>query len=153
MRPEDLPRITASHMVKSVDLNHHGTLYAGRAAEWVVETGFMTARAALDCSPANIVCVRMNGMDFREPVRAGETIVMEGRPVTVGRTSISIYVKVTTLRPHQPPKLATEGLLTFVHVIEGKAMPHGVTAEPTADPELQRLQAVLEAERARSRQG
>ena len=29
------------HLVKSEDLNHHGTLYAGRNAEWFVEAGFI----------------------------------------------------------------------------------------------------------------
>lgn len=28
-------------MVIQEDLNHHGTLFAGRAAEWFVATGFM----------------------------------------------------------------------------------------------------------------
>ena len=31
------------HLVKSEDLNHHRTLYAGRTAEWFVETGFVAA--------------------------------------------------------------------------------------------------------------
>lgn len=26
-----------SHLIKSEDLNHHGTLFAGRTAEWLVE--------------------------------------------------------------------------------------------------------------------
>lgn len=34
-----------SHLVKSEDLNHHGTLFAGRTAEWLVEAGFVTAAA------------------------------------------------------------------------------------------------------------
>ncbi|MDP2989667.1 MAG: hypothetical protein Q8O57_03775 [Kiritimatiellota bacterium] len=32
-----------NHLVKSEDLNHHGTLYAGRTAEWFVESGFIAA--------------------------------------------------------------------------------------------------------------
>ena len=32
-----------SHLIKSEDLNHHGTLFAGRTAEWLVE-------AAAGCS-------------------------------------------------------------------------------------------------------
>jgi len=35
MRPEQFSHITSSHMVKSSDLNHHGTLFAGRVAEWL----------------------------------------------------------------------------------------------------------------------
>ncbi|MEL7655970.1 MAG: acyl-CoA thioesterase, partial [Bacillota bacterium] len=32
-----------SHLVKSEDLNHHGTLFAGRSAEWLVEAAFVAA--------------------------------------------------------------------------------------------------------------
>ena len=31
------------HLVKSEDLNHHRTLFAGRGAEWLVEAGFIAA--------------------------------------------------------------------------------------------------------------
>ena len=31
------------HLVKQEDLNHHGTLFAARAAAWVVESGFAAA--------------------------------------------------------------------------------------------------------------
>ena len=31
------------HVVMGGDLNHHGTLYAGRTAEWFVEAGFISA--------------------------------------------------------------------------------------------------------------
>src|SRR5665254_21309 len=34
-----------SHLVKSEDLNHHGTLYAWRSAEWLVEGAFVAAAA------------------------------------------------------------------------------------------------------------
>ncbi len=31
--------IVTNRFVKSEDLNHHGTLFAGRTSEWFVETG------------------------------------------------------------------------------------------------------------------
>ena len=34
-----MPIYKTYHLVKSEDLNHHGTLYAGRNAEWFVESG------------------------------------------------------------------------------------------------------------------
>jgi acyl-CoA hydrolase len=40
-------------LVKSEDLNHHGTLYAGRSAEWFVESGFIAAYAFVN--PKNII--------------------------------------------------------------------------------------------------
>ena len=35
--------VLTHHFVKSEDLNHHGTLFAGRTAEWFVEAGLMAA--------------------------------------------------------------------------------------------------------------
>ena len=43
-------------LVKSNDLNHHGTLFAGRTAEWFVESGFIAAAGVLD--PKNLVCLK-----------------------------------------------------------------------------------------------
>ncbi len=52
----DIQTIQICHLVKSEDLNHHGTLYAGRTAEWFVETGFVSAAKLLP--PERIVCLR-----------------------------------------------------------------------------------------------
>jgi len=49
-------------LVKSEDLNHHGTLFAGRTAEWFVESGFIAAASILD--PKTIVCLKIHGMYF-----------------------------------------------------------------------------------------
>ena len=38
IRPENM---VTMRLVKSEDLNHHGTLFAGRTAEWFVESGFI----------------------------------------------------------------------------------------------------------------
>ena len=148
MNIEALPHITASHLVKSVDLNHHGTLYAGRMAEWVVEVGFMTARAALACPPENIVCVRLHGMDFRESVASGETIVLEGRMAYVGRSSLTVHVEARKLHAMQETKVPTDGLVTFVHIVEGQAVPHGLSIVPPETKQGKQLWAHIEAERA-----
>ena len=56
----DVKTFTNYHLVKSEDLNHHGTLYAGRCAEWFVESGFIAA--ATLTRPENIVCLKIHGM-------------------------------------------------------------------------------------------
>ena len=139
MKPEELPRITASHLVKSIDLNHHGTLFAGRMAEWLVEVGFITARAALACEPGDLVCVRLHGMDFRESINKGETLVLEGRVAHVGRSSITIYVEAYALRPAATRITSTDGFVTLVHVSEGRAIPHGLTVTPPEEPRAREL--------------
>ena len=53
-------------LVKSEDLNHHGTLFAGKTAMWFVESGFIAAASLTH--PENIVCVNIHGMLFTRPV-------------------------------------------------------------------------------------
>ena len=60
----------ATHLVKSEDLNHHGTLFAARTASWFVESAFIAA-ACEHGDPSEIVCRNIHGMSFRTPVRNG----------------------------------------------------------------------------------
>ena len=112
-------------LVKGEDLNHHGTLFAGRSAEWFVEAGFIAAASALPAQ--NIVCLKIHGMTFTRPVRPGEIACFESRIVHTGRTSLKTYVRLK-LRDREESVL--EGFITFVHVDEnGKAQPHGLELE------------------------
>ncbi len=150
MRIEDLPRIVTTRLVKSVDLNHHGTLFAGRMAEWLVEVGFLTSRQALACDPRNIVCVRLHGMDFTRSAENGATVLMEGRVVYVGRSSITVYVECFTLAPLTNDRTRiTDGFATFTKIVEGKTVPHGLDVEPPQEPEAVRLWSIIEEERQR----
>lgn len=119
-RNEKAPNLVTHHLVKNEDLNHHGTLYAGKIAEWFIETGFM---AAAECvSSENLVCVKVHDMVFKSPVRAGETVRFEGRVIQAGRTSLLTQIEMSV-----KGKLILEGRITFVNVDEnGKAFPHGI---------------------------
>jgi acyl-CoA hydrolase len=153
MKIEELSRITASHLVKSIDLNHHGTLFAGRMAEWLVETGFMAARAALGCSPDSLVCVHLHGMDFRRSVGKGATLILEGAAAHVGRTSITVHVTASVLESGGDRVIGTEGFATFVHVAEGQAVPHGLDVEPPETPAVRRRWEQVVAARKQRRSG
>ena len=39
--------LVTNRFVKSEDLNHHGTLFAGRSAEWFIEAGLMAVSGIL----------------------------------------------------------------------------------------------------------
>lgn len=125
--------VTTQRLVKNEDLNHHGTLYAGRSAEWFVEAGFIAAAGLT--RPENIVCVKIHGMTFMRPVKPGEVIVFESRIVLTGRSSLHAYVSMQA-----KGGFVMDGFITFVHVDhEGRARPHGISVTP-ANPEDQALQ-------------
>lgn len=122
-------------LVKGEDLNHHGTLFAGRAAEWFVEAGFVAAAAVT--KPENIVCAKVHGMAFARPVQKGAIIRCESKIVQAGRSSMLVYVKILL---HAGNAFFVDGFLTFVHVDEhGRPIPHGlvITAETDEEKALQ----------------
>jgi acyl-CoA hydrolase len=124
----------SNHLVKSEDLNHHGTLYAGRSAEWFVEAGFIAA-ARLK-SPESIVCLKIHGMTFSRPVRCGEIATYTSKIIYAGKTSLVAFVEMFA-----KGELVVKGFITFIHV-DGDSNPvnHGITIDAItdADKELQK---------------
>lgn len=118
------------HLVKSEDLNHHGTLYAGRSAEWFVESGFIAAASMTH--PENIVCLKIHGMVFARPVRCGEVIYFESKIVYTGKSRLiaNVQMKATDQK-------IVDGFITFVNVDQaGHALPHGITINPTLPEDI-----------------
>ena len=113
--------------VKNEDLNHHGSLYAPREADWFAEAGLMAAARYLP--PKNVTFVKIHGMDFKRPVRLGETIDYEAKAVLAGTTSLTVHVEARVGGEH-----VSGGFITFVNVDEqGRKLPHGITLEPTCE--------------------
>jgi acyl-CoA hydrolase len=121
------------HLVKSEDLNHHGTLFAGRNAEWFVEAGFIAAAALT--RPENIVCLKIHGMGFHRPVHRGEVIRFESKIVFAGRTRLVAHI---SMKGKEEQDQIVEGFITFIHVDqEGRPIPHGIQLSPETEEELQ----------------
>jgi len=119
------------HLVKGEDLNHHGTLYAGRGVEWMVEAGFMTASAAVNSE--NIVCMRINSLLFIKPVPQGQMVRYDSQVCFAGRTSITVYVSVTNSKTGE---FIVDGFFTYVYTDEeGKSKAHGIIVEPKTEAE------------------
>ncbi len=132
-----------SHLVKSEDLNHHGTLFAGRTAEWLVEAGFIAA-AATHGRPQDILCVNVHGFTFKRPVQKGDILTIHSRIVKAGTTSLMIHVKaLCEIHGGQ----SVEGFVTFVCVDADtkKPKPHRIVLDETEDKaELELRQRALE---------
>jgi len=117
-------------LVKSEDLNHHGTLFAGKTAMWVVESGFIAAASLTH--PENIVCINVHGMLFKKPVRSGQVVRLDSKVVLASKTRLVSYVTMFDNATETP---CMDGFLSFVHVdLQGKPKPHGIILDHT-DPE------------------
>jgi acyl-CoA hydrolase len=113
-----------SRIIKSEDLNHHGTLYAGRMAEWLVEACLITA-INLTRKPEDVVCVRIHGYNFIKPARTGDVIEIKAAISYLGEKSITVSAKVYVNNGDAP---SVTGMLTFVTVDrQGRPYAHGLT--------------------------
>lgn len=100
------------HLVKGEDLNHHGTLFAARAAAWLVEAGF--AAAACEHGVTDEIVLRsLREMSFSRPVKKGAVVKFESRVVHAGNTSLTVAV---TAKDAMTGEQVIEGYITFVTI-------------------------------------
>jgi acyl-CoA hydrolase len=127
------PSITyTTRLVKSEDLNHHGTLFAGRTAEWFVESGFIAAASLLD--PQNVVCLKIHGMYFTKPARPGDILVFASKIVYTGNTSLVAYVDV---KNKGLDFAFVSGFITFINVNEEtKPASHHIVISPKTETDI-----------------
>ena len=128
-----LEKIINYKMIKSEDLNHHGTLFAGRSAEWFVESAFIAAASKLN--PKHIVCLKVHGLEFTHPMHLGHILGFESRIVHTGRTSLTVYSKVHEVKSLEDKCL--DGFITFCYVDENsKSTPHNLVINPETEEEI-----------------
>lgn len=126
----DVKMYITHHLVKGEDLNHHGTLYAGRTAEWFVESGFIACAGVI--KPQHIVCLKIHGMTFTRPVHLGEIAHFTSKIVYTGKARLVAYIALNV-----NDEEVLRGFITFVSVdLEGKTLPHGVTITPTSPEDI-----------------
>lgn len=123
-------------LVKSEDLNHHGTLFAGRTAEWFVESGFIAATTLLD--PKSVVCLKIHGMYFTQPVKPGQIICFSSKIVYAGKSSLIAYIQVAKKDEVKP---VVSGFVTFIHVDENtRPISHHIEIVPKTEEDIQLYQ-------------
>ncbi len=137
-----MKKYETSHLVKGEDLNHHGTLFAARAAAWFVETAFVAASCTYGKN--EIVCLNLNNMSFKRPVKPGTILKFEARVVLAGKTSFVVAVSAADAFGGEK---AIEGMVTFVTVDEqtGKKVEHHIVLDETEDDDEVRQRKAAEA--------
>lgn len=124
--------VYTTRLVKSEDLNHHGTLFAGRTAEWFVEAGFISA--AVIVNPKGVVCLKIHGMYFTKPVRPGQILKFTSKIVYAGKSSLVSYIEVSKEVEGEP---LVSGFITFINVDENtKPLPHNIEIKPITDTDI-----------------
>jgi acyl-CoA thioesterase YciA len=84
------------------DTNPHGTIFGGVILSYIDMAGATAARreVALRGGPASvkIVTVALNRVEFKQPVLVGDVVRFETSVGRIGRTSITMHIKVVAER-------------------------------------------------------
>jgi acyl-CoA thioesterase YciA len=84
------------------DTNPHGTIFGGVILSYIDMAGATAARraVALRGGPGNakIVTVAINRVEFKHPVLVGDVVRFETTVGRIGRTSITMHIKVVAER-------------------------------------------------------
>lgn len=116
-------------MVRPLDLNPHGTLFGGRALEWIDEEAAIFAACQLGSS--SIVTKLMSTVNFVSSARNGDIVEIGCEVVGLGRTSITVHCEVRN--KETGAKITEVDKIVFVQVDgEGKPTPHKLFLEQTA---------------------
>lgn len=114
-------------MVQPNHANSLGSVHGGNVLKWMDEAGAM---AAMRFAGKSCVTARINRLDFRRPIRVGDTALIEAYVYRAGRTSVSVRLQAyrEDLRTDER-ELTTESYFVYVAVDEA--------GEPAAVPELE----------------
>jgi len=88
-------RFLTRKLVKPEDLNANNTLFGGRLLEWVDEEAAIYA--ALETRHRKVVTKSISAINFIAPARQGDVVEIGVALKKVGKTSISLEVKVRDL--------------------------------------------------------
>ncbi len=77
------------HIVMSEDINGAGRLFGGRLVEWIDEVAGIVG---LRHSGHNVTTAAIENLQFKEGAYIGEIIVLIGRVVYTGRTSMEVRI-------------------------------------------------------------
>lgn len=95
-------------------VNHVGTLFGGHALEWM---DMAASIAATRYTRSTVVTVASDKVEFKTPVKVGELIDLVAVVERVGKTSITVDVKMfSEVLLTGERKLCTEGTFTMVAV-------------------------------------
>ena len=99
------------------DTNSQGTIFGGVILSLMDQAAYVEA---LRQGPHRYVTVAFRAVEFHKPVLVGDVLSLYGETRSIGRTSITIHIRVYASRRSNPEEKVevTEGEIVFVAVDE-----------------------------------
>jgi uncharacterized protein (TIGR00369 family) len=95
-KPISASRITLSQLMHPEHANLLGNVHGGWIMKLVDEAG---ALACMRHAQRKVVTVTIDSMDFRQPIRIGDLVILKGEVSYTGRTSMEATVEVHAENP------------------------------------------------------
>ncbi len=105
------------------DTNADGTIFGGVILSLIDQAAFVEA---IRQAHHRYVTVSFKEVEFHKPVFVGDVLSLYAEATRIGRTSMTIDVRVCAMRRHDPDQIinVTEAIVAFVAVDEnGKPIP------------------------------
>jgi acyl-CoA hydrolase len=134
--------VETTHMVLPGDTNVHGTAFGGKIMQWM---DIASAVAATRHCGGPVVTVALDDLQFSQPIRMGDVVIMKACVNFAGRTSMEVGVRVDR-EDSVTRKLdhCLSGYFTFV-AVDPQGRPREVPAvEPRTAIEQRRFVAARE---------
>jgi acyl-CoA hydrolase len=126
-------------MVAARDLNSNGSLFGGRALEWIDEEAFIFSSCQLGTE--SVVTRSMSAIKFVASARQGEIVEIGTEALAFGRSSITLRCVMRNMKTKQIITEVDE--IVFVRVgADGRPMAHGI--DHPLDRELPAQTAVVD---------
>lgn len=122
-------RTLMTQLIFPLDTNHYDTMFGGKLMEYMDK---VAAIAAMRHARMRVVTASTDSLDFLAPIRIGDVIEVEAFVTWTSRSSMEIYVSVTTENLYTGKRDVTvTAFFTFVGLNEhGKPSP-----VPSVQPE------------------
>jgi acyl-CoA hydrolase len=89
--------IVTRHLILDRDLNHFGHLFGGTLLHWLDESAYLYT--VEKSGYGNLVTVSVDGVHFKSPARRGNDILIFGKILRTGRSSIEADMRACAKEP------------------------------------------------------
>jgi len=104
-------------IVMSGDINGNGRLFGGRLAEWIDVVAAVVARRH---AGREVTTVSIDNLHFKAPAYANDTVVLVGRVIYVGRTSVEVRVDTFAENLHGRRSMINQAYVVLVALDENE---------------------------------
>lgn len=95
------------------DTNAHGTIFGGHILSLIDQAGAIGAHRI---GARRVVTVAMHEVEFKQPVMVGDLVSCYSKVTRIGRTSVTVEVRVVAFRKADPAEAVDVTRATVVYV-------------------------------------